>query len=307
MDTSDAKKKGILLEVGTNEVEFLEFSLAEQHFGVNVAKVTQILVWSNLHLTTLPTSDKVFLGTVPFRGRCIPVWDLAQMLNLEGKRAPFDRQLFLVMEFNRKTNGFIVDGVFNIERISWNHFVPITGNTLLGADDGVVGTVNINDRIVLILDMEALVAQVDPETSVKHFASQVTSGNERNRETLRLLYCEDSPLVRRVALQVLGEAGFKNIVAVPTGAQGLRYLQGPEGKSVDIILSDIEMPELDGLALCKSVKSDPELAKVPFIFFSSLISDQMKTKCAAVKGDAWFSKPEIHLVADAIDKLFVTK
>lgn len=102
---------------------------------------------------------------------------------------------------------------------------------------------------------------------------------------------------------MLVKAGYTQILSFPTGADGLRFLKSESGKDIDLILSDIEMPELDGLALCKSVKNDQTLAKIPFIFFSSLINEQMREKCKGVKGDACFSKPEVHLVADAIDEL----
>jgi two-component system chemotaxis response regulator CheV len=83
----------------------------------------------------------------------------------------------------------------------------------------------------------------------------------------------------------------------------LRQLRAFPPAATTLILSDIDMPELDGLALCKAVKANPNFNRIPFIFFSSLINDQMRAKCDIVKADAAFCKPEIHLIVDCIDSL----
>lgn len=296
-------KKGILLESGTNEVEFLEFQLADQSYGVNVAKITQISVWDESKLTTLPQSDKLFLGTMLFRDKCIGIYDLKALLNIEKNPSkPVLRPLLIVMEFNKKTNGFIIDAIKNIQRISWQDFHGITTNDLIIDDSAVIGTVSIEERIIMILDLEALLSELDPTLSVHQYAQQMNHNVDRS--SIRVLYCEDSSTVRNMTLQMLQKAGFSDIKSYPNAAQGLKFLNSDECKGVDIILSDIEMPELDGLAFCKAVKTNEKFVKIPFVFFSSLINDQMREKCFALKGSACFSKPEIHLVAEALDRLY---
>ncbi|MDZ4784654.1 MAG: chemotaxis protein [bacterium] len=296
--------KGILLETGTNEVEFLEFTVCGQRFGVNVAKVTQALVWKDQKVTQLPGAEYYFKGTVPFRKKHIPVIDLKTYLTLPGESVSFDKQLLLVMEFNQKTNGFLVDGVEEIQRVSWDKFVPFSEISVCEGEPCVTGTVTIEDRVIMILDMEAMMASVDSSMSVENFAKQIDVNEKIDRSSVRILYCEDSPIIQKVTVKTLNTAGFKNIKVFATGAKGLNYLQENSAKDLDIILSDIEMPELDGLAFCKSVKSHPEWSKLPFIFFSSLINDQMRLKCESVQGNASFSKPEIHMIVDAIERLY---
>ncbi len=296
-------RKGILLESGTNEVEFFEFSVADECYGVNVSKVTQILVWNSLRLTELPSCNRRFLGTVPFRGRCIPAFDLRACLDLPPAEVN-TQQLLLVMEFNQKTNGFVIDKVHNIQRVSWSDFTPVAANDAIQTESSVIGTVTIDGRIIMILDIEAMMSEIDPSHSVSYYADQIKMGSPRDRSSLHLMYCEDSGLIRKITLEALAKAGYANISSFGTGAEALTFLMDEDSPAVDIILSDIEMPELDGLALCKAVRASQSHAKIPFIFFSSLINEQMKAKCAEMKGDAAFSKPELHLVADAIDELY---
>lgn len=304
-DASD--KKRILLEVGTNEVEFLEFGIAGQKFGVNVAKVLQVLVLKNLKLTKMPGSDEYFMGTLSVREKEIPTYNLPKILGIESKPEGPQGSLVLLMEYNRRVNAFVVDSVNDIERVSWEEFNPIEEvDKLSTGEPSVIGTVTIKDNIVLILDMEAVLERFDTSVSIKNYEQFVSREEKTDRSAVRLLYCEDSPVIRKMTLSILNNAGFTNIEVFPTGAKGLDYLLSEKGKDVDVILTDIEMPELDGLSFCKSVKSNPNFSKIPVVFFSSLVNDSLKAKCLAVQGDACFSKPEIHLVSDAIEELYIS-
>ncbi len=295
-------RKGILLESGTNEVEFLEFTVGGQNFGINVAKVTQALVWKDQNLTVLPNLQSYQLGTVPFRKQHIPVMDLRSYLGLTDVPVNPDKQLLLVMEFNRKSNGYVVDGVEEIQRVSWDKFVAFTESGVMQGDPCIIGTVTIEDRVIMILDMEGMMAQIDNSVHLNTYASQVQPTEEYNRSDVRIVYCEDSPIIQKMTAKILREAGFTNVTIFPNGRGGLLHLLTTGGDEVDIILSDIEMPQMDGLSFCKSVKSMADTCNIPFIFFSSLINDQMKRKCDLVKADDAFSKPEIHTIVDAIDR-----
>ena len=297
-------EKGILLEVGTNEVEFLEFSVAGERYGVNVAKITQIVEWRGLTLSPVTNPKPGLLGSVIFRGKSISAYDLCGLLGHSPVTKPEDKRVFLAVEFNRRANGFVVDSVQGIERVSWSDFTPMTASAPFDEYPTVVGTVRLKDRLVLIIDFEAIMSQWDPSQSAERYSDNVSQNTGVDRANIKVLYCEDSPTVKRLTVNVLQNAGFKNIQTCPTGLDGLNYLKEMGPKAVDILLSDIEMPQMDGLTLCKTIKGDPALCKIPVIFFSSLISDQMKLKCDSVQGDACFSKPEVHNVADAIDNLY---
>ncbi len=297
-------RKGILLESGTNEVEFLEFTVGGQNFGINVAKVTQALVWKDQELTVLPNLQSYQLGTVPFRKNHIPVIDLRAFLGLGGEPANREKQLLLVMEFNRRSNGYVVDGVEEIQRVSWDKFVAFNESSIMQGDPSIIGTVTIDGRVIMILDMEGMMAQLDRSVHMNTYASKVQDAKEYNRADVRIVYCEDSPIIQKMTTKILKEAGFTNLTIFPHGRGGLVHLVNTGGDEVDIILSDIEMPQMDGLSFCKSVKSMADTCSIPFIFFSSLINEQMNRKCEAVGADAAFSKPEIHIVVDAIDELY---
>lgn len=305
MNLEELKERKILLEAGTNEVEFLEFGIGNERFGVNVAKVLQILVWKSQKITRLPTADQAFLGTVSVRNTSIPAFDLGAVLKIPPAEGSADSQLLILMEFNQRINGFVVDTVYDIERISWNDFRPFDDMKFGTVEPCVIGTVTVENRIIMVLDMEALLERLDHSVSIETRRELVKPAMV-DRSQIRVLYCEDSPFIRKLTLSVLTEAGFSQIVAKNSGAEGLGYLQTLDAdQGVDIILTDIEMPVLDGLAFCKAVKQIPNYSKLPVIFFSSLITEQMKAKCMSVKGDACFSKPEVHMVAEAIEKLYL--
>ncbi len=300
----EVKRGSILLDTGTNEVEFLEIAVGSERFGVNVAKVSQLLVWDQAKLTQLPSSDNVFLGSYPFRGSNCAVFDLSQILGFELRQDI--NPLLLVMEFNSRINGFLVDKVFNIERVSWNRFLPISETTFDVTSHSLTGTVMIDKRVIMILDIEALMAELDPEQQISTYIKYVNNESpvaQYKREEVQILYCEDSGVIRKTTVKTLEQAGFRNIEQFVTGAELLRHLQANAPQATTLILSDIEMPELDGLALCKAVKANPKFQRIPFVFFSSLINEQMRAKCDIVKADAAFCKPEIHMIVDCIDSL----
>lgn len=303
---NSSHQKGILLEVGTNEVEFLLFRLGGQAFGINVAKVFQIIIFDPSKVAVLPHQSPEVLGIMDLRGQTITVVDLCMNLGLTATTNVGDtRKLLLISEFNQKRTAFVVDGVDRIERCSWKQFEPVTQNTNVGTRSSVVGTVTLKDGIVVLLDLETIMGAIDPSMGLEKYQDEIQESKGVDRGAVSIVYCEDSPVVQKVLVRTLQSAGFKNLKAFPTGAAGLKHLEALPPGEVDIILSDIEMPQMDGLTLCKNVRANPQMQGVPFVFFSSMISDQMATKCQAVGGNAWYSKPQIHLLVEAIDRLLV--
>ena len=298
----DGNLTNILLESGTNEVEFLEFLVGGEHFGVNVSKVSQSLVLKNLQVTQLPRMNSHVLGTVYFRNTPISVIDMRALLGITGTPANKDTQLLLVMEFNRRINGFVIDSVLGIRRVTWQNFVPLDTCIDQGDQKTVTGTIAIEERLVMILEMEQLMARIDPSST---FVNPKETPEEftKNREHVSIVYAEDSPLIRNFTIQKLKEAGFSNIASFSTGAQALEHVMSTDANGIDIILSDIEMPEMDGLTFCKRCKTQESTKKIPFIFYSSMINQQMTAKCESVGGDRAFSKPDVPLIMPAIDEL----
>ncbi len=300
-------KQRILLESGTNEVEFLIINVGPQAYGVNVAKVRTIQVFDPAQLALLPNQHAEVLGVMPFREKTISVLDLAINLNVPSATAEGAKRLLIVAEFNTRLTGFVVDAVEGIHRCSWAQFEPITDASCNSVDGGVIGTVRRNNVLVIILDLESIIAKLDPTMSVEHFANEIEPTVSAHRETLKVVHCDDSGIIQKLVGKVLTQAGFKHLKQFNNGEETLAYLQSEGAGQVDVVLSDIEMPKMDGLTLCRKLKEDRNLSKVPVLFFSSMINDQMLEKCRSVGGAHAYSKPEIHHLVDGIESICTLK
>jgi two-component system chemotaxis response regulator CheV len=293
--------KGILLESGTNEVEFLLFRLGGQYYGINVEKVTQIVIFDPSKVAALPKQPTGVLGVLDYRGATINIIDLAMHLELRKSESTPERRLLLVVEFNKRRTGFVVDMVERIERCSWSQFEAM-GETSGSGVSCVVGTITLADGIVVLLDVESILAAIDPSMGVDFYQKDIKKDQNNSRSKVSIVSCEDSALIQRLLMSSLGAAGYSNVRSFSTGADGFEYLRSVGPDEVDVVITDIEMPLMDGLTLCKNLRALPEWKHVPVVFFSSMISEQMAAKCASVGGDAWFSKPEIHLLVEGVDE-----
>lgn len=298
---NDDEKTRILLETGTNEVEFLRFAVCDEHYGINVAKISQIVMFQEEMLTRLPFMDHGVIGSMPFRGLSIVVIDLAEHLKLkvDPAKVPAD-QVLLITEFNRTFVAYRIDKVDSIYRCSWTDFDPLSGHACFEKAASVVGTVKINDEIVLILDIEALLGEVIPSAAIETYSGLVESVSaSKAAEEPHIMICEDSSIIRRLIKGTLNGAGYKNLTVFETGLDAYEYFKDPEKKAVDVLISDIEMPSMDGLTLCKKIRDELRVLELPVYFFSSMINDQMKRKCESVGASGVYSKPEINnLVAE---------
>lgn len=302
MNPDNKNDKGILLEVGTNEVEFLIIHLGSQRYGINVAKVCQILLYDKDKIAHLPNQHDSMVGIMRFRDKSISVIDLRTYLKIDNNKENLGTDLLLVTEFNQRITGFVIDSVDRIERCGWNQFESIAETVCQKNEGSVVGSITLPDGIIIILDLETILSSLDPSMAVDYYKDQIVA-SQFDRSDISIVYCEDSLMVQKMLVKTLEQSGFKNFKVFGTGADGYEYLKSAPVNSVDIILSDIEMPKMDGLTLCKNVKALPQYGNIPFIFFSSTINDQMEKKCRSVGGDACFSKPEIHNIVQAVEDL----
>ena len=297
-------KQGILLESGTNEVEIIEFYLGTQSFGVNVAKVKQIVQFEDRLLTQVPKTHDAAIGSFQHRESTIPLIDL----NLALERATDEneqRKLVLISEFNRNISGFLIDGVNRIHRISWEQLQPMS-SILVHQKVPVIGSVRVDGREVLILDLEEILAEVSPGTSFAGYEdtlSQMAKNETAEDKELKIIIVEDSSFIRESILANMKKCGFEHVNAFENGKVAYEYLNGIKDKIsesgqkvkelINIVVTDIEMPQMDGLSLCKFVKGDPALKEVPVVLFSSLINDEMARKCDSVGADAYMTKPNL--------------
>lgn len=311
MSDVETPKHGILLESGTNEVEIMDFVLGEQSFGINVAKVKTLQKFDPTLVVGLPnnTADNPLRGYYYFRGTTIPLIDLALAVRVKTKKQWTER-LALITEFNGITNAFVIDDLNKIHRTSWNKISPATA--LVGSYTSVItGSIRVGEKEVLLLDLEDIIGRIFPKSALSSVSVQKqVSPVIARRKKIRVMIAEDSVTIRTLILKILGESGYENIMVHNDGLGAYEQLQkmkqstGEKGlsDSVDVLISDIEMPQLDGLTLCKKVRTELNDKKLPVIMFSSLINEQMALKCRSVGATDFITKPQINELIQMVDR-----
>lgn len=295
----------ILLESGTNELEILEFRIEDNYYGINVAKIREILTYQ--HVTPIPNSHPFIEGIFMPRDSMITVINLRKCLGYPD--LPEGQGLFFITNFNNLNTAFHVDQVLGIHRVSWEE-INTPDSTISAENSGVsTGVIKLNDHLVVIIDFEKIVANINPETSLK--VSDMDNYKPRadaDRSKSPLVIAEDSPLLSRLIQDCLKKAGYTNIHAFPNGKEAWDFIHSEEkeGKALEdvhCVITDIEMPQMDGHRLCKLIKSDDTLKPIPVIIFSSLINDEIRRKGESVGADAQLTKPEIGQLVESVDTL----
>lgn len=295
-------KKGILLETGTNEFEIVEFSIGNVNYGINVAKVREVI--TRTAVTTMPQAHPYIDGLFTLRGKAIPLVNLPRCLNAQTNSEPRN---VIVTEINNYHIGFLVENVSRIHRISWKDMEPAPE---VGDQSRVVGIIKMKDRIVLLLDFETIIAEINPEINAKLTTYEEASEDVKtNRSNVHVVVAEDSPMLRDLLVTTLHESGYRFVRDFGNGQEAWDYLQslskksGPIDKHVSLIVSDVEMPKMDGHRLLKLVREDERLGEVPFVLFSSLISDEMRLKGERLGASGQIAKPEINQLIGLLDNL----
>lgn len=299
-----AVETGILLESGTNELELLEFVVGTQHYGINVAKINELCPYQEP--TLVPNSHEYIEGIFMPRERIITVIDLAKALGLRTS-GDSTHDMYIITNFNRLHTAFHVQEVLGIHRVSWKDIVK-PDSTISGSGKGVAtGITKINDKIIVVLDFEKIVTEVNPETGLK--LSEIEAMGERSRHDCPILMAEDSPLLLEMLKKCLTKAGYTHLIPTTNGLEAWNILDrmmndgGVVGQDIALVITDIEMPQMDGHHLTKRIKEDPRFDGLPVVIFSSLVNDEMKKKGEALGVDAQLSKPEIGSLVNKLDLL----
>ncbi len=339
-----AYQTGILLKTGTNEMEIVEFYLDESAggyggregealrvcYGINVAKVLEII--RKPAINKAPLSHPAVMGTFVLRNKVIPLIDLTLQLGkvkLEQQPSP----LAIITEFNKTTMAFEVSGVNRIHRLAWSEIEP--AEPVLGQfSASVTGIVKFEDRNVLILDMEKILAELDAQYAIEGSEEKswcgVPENGVKDDEHLgpdtdpwpsdgpwatvpaKALIADDSSSIRNMLTRKLEKDGF-TVRTASDGEKALTILMEFKERSqkenrpihhyVEILISDIEMPKMDGYSLCQAVKKDPVLGALPVILFSSLINDRLLHKGRSVGADEQITKPEAANLSQSARRL----
>lgn len=291
----------ILLENGTNELEVLEFELDGNSYGINVAKIKEIIPYQDV--TPVPNSHPSIEGIFMPRDTMITAIDLKNCLQ-RGQSEPGG--LFIITSFNKLDIAFHVDAVKGIHRVSWKDIIKPSAAVSSSDVSISTGIVKLNNQLVIILDFEKIVTDINPETGLK--TTEILELGERSRSDVPILIAEDSVLLNKLIVDSLKKAGYVNLIHTQNGQEAYDIIQeckekGSLKEHVQCIITDIEMPLMDGHRLTKLVKSDPATQDIPVIIFSSLVNDEMRRKGEALGANAQLSKPEIGNLVRTVDGL----
>ena len=295
----------ILLETGTNELEILEFVISGNNYGINVAKITELMQIQEIQ--EMPLAHPCVEGVFQPRNEVYTIVDLSRYLGMGPSENP-DKDILIISNFNRMNIAFHVHAVESIFRISWQD-IEKPDSIIYGGQEGVVtGIAKVNDRIISILDFEKITYDISPSTGID--LSEVKAYSGEDRENIPIMVAEDSALLRAMLTEALHISGYTNLLILNNGEEAWDYIckvkeedPGSVLANICCIITDIEMPKMDGHRLTKLVKSDPILRDIPVIIFSSLIDENMHKKGVEVGADAQLSKPEIGSLVQLIDEI----
>jgi two-component system chemotaxis response regulator CheV len=317
-------RDGILLEAGTDELEVLEFTLSRNVFAVNVLKIQSIEQFEKSKLTVIPSATPAFPGVFFFRDQTIPMIDLNEELGLhadpvaedEGERER--KSVVLVTQFNSTMIAFLVDTANRIHRIYWRDIQPMADIFNREGPCAFTGSVNINNHETLIVDMESICEKYFPAQGLLDLSEEeFPHAKQADRPGIKIVLVEDSRTVQRVICNVLARGNYTSVTTFDNGKLAYDALceifeaaaagGKPVSDYVDLIITDIEMPQMDGLTLCHHIKFRHEQSGLPVVLYSSLRRDQMLNKCKDVKADAYIPKPDCVRLVKMVDSMCLDK
>ncbi|MDX1964932.1 MAG: chemotaxis protein [Pirellulales bacterium] len=293
-------EKEILLESGTNEVEVLVFRVGAYRLGINVAKVREVLAAQTI--TELPRAHPSVVGCFRLRDIVVPCVSLRRHLDPELRDQPESN--FILTEFNHSQTAFAVDAVERIHRINWEHIQPAPA-IVTDAASPVTAVTILEGQLVIMLDFEAITAKI---SNVSQNAQVVENRLGVPRESLRVLVADDSHTVRSALAATLRNSGYRDIICFEHGRLAWEWIQktfqekGDVRQVADILVSDVEMPAMDGLHLTRNIKEHPQLRELPVVLYSSILTPDNHKKGKSVGADAQITKPELARVVELADE-----
>lgn len=292
----------ILLESGTGELEVIEFIANGNHYAINVVKVKEVIEMPSKGLTKLPESKKEIAGLILCRDEILTIVDLKYILSKETM--PLGSKV-IVCEFNQVKVAFNIDDIVGVHRIKWEE---IRKPENLVDSSLIVGNILIDKTLLIMLDFEKIVTDICPRVGISE--SRLDNIEYKDRSNIKLAIADDSALIRTLLKNTLIKAGFSKLRFFDDGKKTFDYftsIKADKGDNftdeVQLLITDIEMPEMDGLTLTRKIKEDEVLKKLPVVVFSSLITTELKHKAESIKADAQLSKPEVEQLVDKIDEL----
>lgn len=293
----------ILLETGNGEFEVVEFLVNGVHYGINVLKIREIIRINEI--LPIPGDESDVKGQIVVRNNIIPTVDLKMVLS-NIKIDTQSETLGLLCELNQSTVVFLVEQVLGIKRVKWSQ---LEKTDAMSSESLVVGSILMDEKIIMLLDFESILISLSPKNSY-YGESVKTVDKIHKRSEIELVLADDSKVVRSLLKDSLVEAGYTNLKFFNDGGQIYDYLMDVKEKfgknfkeKVKLLITDIEMPVLDGYTLTKQIKDDDIIRELPVVLFSSLITDDLHAKGERVGADAQVSKPSIKELVSIVDQL----
>lgn len=298
---------------GTNKLEILLFSLGRDQrtgrtetFGINVFKVREVM--KTPPITAAPDMPKAVKGMVSLRGILVPVVDLSEFIGMQTE-AP--REIMIVTEYNGHTQGFLVESVDTILRLDWSK-MRVPPEMLTAHMGGLVTAVTelADGRLVMLLDVERILSETTKYDDEMIYSQIKPLG----KEGVAVVYADDSSVARSQIQRTLDALGIRGVAAV-NGLQAWQELQkiadyaeatGRQTKDVvQLVLTDVEMPEMDGYILTKNIKADSRFAGIPVVMHSSLSSTSNEQLGRSVGVDEYVPKFEPQRLAETLSRLLL--
>lgn len=295
----------ILLDAGTNELEVLVFRLGDRGFGVNVAKVREVI--QPPEVIEVPNRHPSVMGLITLRDSTLTLIDLRSHLEIpEASDLDEKDRTVVITDFNGVRTAFLVDMVERIHRISWEKVLPIPDMNF-GAQNDIstmgctTGSIDLDGRLVLMLDFESISDSILSQDKLHVESVENTDGVDRASK--RVIFVEDSPFMRNQIQKILRNSGYDKLEVYTDGLAAWNAIER-EGKApIDAIISDIEMPRMDGLHLTKLIKESPRHKHIPVVLFSSLISEDNANKGVQVGANVQIPKPELPEMVRLVDRI----
>ena len=300
---------------GPNKLEILMFTLGmdsgsgrREIFGINVFKVREVMRIPPI--TRAPEMPNAVEGMVSLRGVLVPVIDLAKYTGVQTERKP---EIMIVTEYNGHTQGFLVEAVDTILRLDWSS-MKVPPDMLNNQMGGLVTAVTeLGDgRLVMMMDVEKVLAETG------HFTDDIALKSVKpiSEAGRTIFFADDSSVARKQITSCLDAMGVNHLSAI-NGRQAWEELRKianhaesagvPVKEFVQVILTDVEMPEMDGYMLTRKIKEDKRFAGIPVLMHSSLSSTSNQQLGKAVGVDEYVPKFEPQKLAQTLERLLTGK
>ncbi len=293
--------------VGQNRMELLLFRLSgrRQRYGINVFKVREVLPCPRL--TVMPKLHKYVIGVAHSRGQTLSVIDLANAIG--GRPTPsenYEKSYVIIAEYNRSTHAFLVSNVERIMNINWSKIMPPPKGA--GHSNYMTAVTEIDNELVEILDVEKILVEISPNeapisTDVIEKAQETS---QRLADHLKVLIADDSKVALAQVTKALTAIGV-DLIKANDGKEAYEILcelaeKGPIKDQIALVISDVEMPEMDGYTLCASIRQNPALKDLYVILHTSLSGVFNQSLVSKVGANAFIPKFNPDELANAVEK-----